>query len=323
MSKEWALGIDIGGTKIIVAQVDKMGNILRQKQIPTQSKLGFAAVIQDIVNAVKEVEAEVKSKPTCAGVGMAGQILPNTGVVKFAPNLSWHNVPLQESLHQFLGIPVFVTNDVRAGTWGEWKFGAGRHSDDLICLMIGTGIGGGVIINGKPLTGSNNSAGELGHVTIDWKGSLCTCGNIGCIETIAAGWGIAKRAQEAVAQNPGAGTALLRLTNGNASAISAREVTAAASNDDPLSKKIIEDAIDAITLACIGYVNIFNPRRLILGGGLGFALPNLVERVRKGVKKHGLSAATEKLEVLPAELKRDVVAIGAAGYALNYLDSKT
>ena len=225
---------------------------------------------------------------------MAGQVLPGDGIVKFAPNLAWHNVDLKAAIRNELNIPVVVLNDVRAGTWGEWKFGGGKGVEDIVCLMIGTGIGGGAVIGGKLMSGVNNSAGELGHFTVELKGPKCTCGNIGCLESLAAGWAIAKQ--------------------GNAK--SAKEVLRSAEQGDKPAKLIIENAIEAIVAGCVGYANVFNPSRLILGGGLGLALPNLLERVEQGVKERALTTASEKLQVVPATLMNRAPVIGAASYAL-------
>jgi glucokinase len=138
------------------------------------------------------------ASPPVGGSGSAGQIDPEHGMVRFAPNLGWHNVPFQSDLAGALGLPVVVTNDVRAATWGEWLHGAGKGCNDLVCLFIGTGIGGGVVSGGKMLSGCSNTAGEVGHMIINLHGPPCSCGSRGCFEALAGGWAIARQAREAV-----------------------------------------------------------------------------------------------------------------------------
>ena len=160
-TKTWAIGVDLGGTKVEVAQVDVAGQLLRQVRRPTPVKAGPFVIQSEIAAVVREMSETTGSAPVGVGVGVAGQIDAHSGVVRFAPNLGWHNVPLQEGLNQALGMPVVVTNDVRAATWGEWLHGAGQGCDDLICLFVGTGIGGGVVSGGRVLTGFRRS-GQAG-----------------------------------------------------------------------------------------------------------------------------------------------------------------
>ena len=318
---KWGIGIDIGGTKIIVAGISDEGKVLQHFKIPTRVKDGPAAIEKDIITEANKLRESAEENPSAIGVGMAGQILPNTGIVKFAPNLGWRNIDLQGNLTKALGARTAVMNDVRAATWAEWKYGAGKGAQNIVCLMIGTGIGGGIILDGKLMTGATNSAGELGHFPIDLNGPKCTCGNFGCLEALAAGWALAKQAKEAIAKQPEAGVAILKEADNKIDAISAKHVVEAARQGDPLAQQIVEKAIDAIIAGSIGYVNALNPNRLILAGGLGTAFPYLVERVTKGVKERALEAATANLQVVYAALTAEAVAIGAAGYALDTLQN--
>ena len=203
---QWALGVDLGGTKVEVAQVDVTGHLLQRLRRPTDVKDGAKAVEAEIVDAVHELAEGVGAPPAGVGVGVAGQVEAGSGRVGFAPNLGWHNLPFQADLRRALGLPVVVTNDVRAATWGEWLHGAGQGCDDLVCLFVGTGIGGGVVSGGQMLSGSSNTAGELGHIVVDLHGPTYHCGNQGCLEALAGGWAIARLAREAVARKPGVGT---------------------------------------------------------------------------------------------------------------------
>ena len=209
-------------------------------------------------------------------------------MVRFAPNLKWREVALGDRLHQALDLPVVVANDVRAATWGEWLHGAGQGAEDLICLFIGTGIGGGVVSGGRMLSGCSNTAGELGHITVDMNGPRCTCGNRGCLEALAGGWAIARRAREAIQADPAAGKALLQAAGLKEpvalEAIDTKVVAAAARAQDPMARLLVDEVARALIAGTVGLVNAFNPCRLILGGGVMQGLPELLDRIATGIR---------------------------------------
>ena len=266
-------------------------------------------------------EAGPPSPPAGLGVGVAGQVTAAAGVVRFAPNLNWREVPLQDRLNQALGLPVVVTNDVRAATWGEWLHGAGQGAEDLICLFIGTGIGGGVVSGGRMLEGCTNTAGELGHLTTDLNGPRCTCGHRGCLEALAGGWAIARRAREAIRDAPAAGQAFLQAAGLKEPVapedVNAGVVAAAARAQDPLARLLVDEVARALVAGTVGLVNAFNPCRLILGGGVMQGLPELLDRIDTGIRRFALTAATEGLQVLPAKLHNDAGVVGAATLAIR------
>jgi glucokinase len=313
----WAVGVDLGGTKVEVALVDAMGHLERRLRRPTDVKDGPEAVKAEIVDAVRELEEGAGSSPTGVGVGVAGQIEANSGVVRFAPNLDWHDVPLQADLGKALGLPVAVTNDVRAAAWGEWLYGAGRGCDDLVCLFVGTGIGGGVVSGGRMLSGCSNTAGELGHMVVDLSGPTCHCGNRGCLEALAGGWAIAQRAREIVVAEREKGARLLKMAGGQPEALTAEIVAEAARQGDPSAQAIMNQAAEALVAGAIGLVNAFNPCCLILGGGVMEGLPEWIIRIEKGVRQRALAAAQVSLQVLPAQLQSDAGVVGAAALAIR------
>ena len=253
-----------------------------------------------------------------AGVGMAGQIADRSGLVHFAPNLGWKDFPLGTKLGNALDVPVSVINDVRAAAWGEWLHGAGVGCPDLLCLFFGTGIGAGVVSGGRMLTGSNNAAGEVGHMTIALHGALCGCGNRGCFETLAGGWGIARRAREVIAYDAVRGQRLLELAGGNSDAITAREVFIAYREKVPVAVKVIEEFKEALIMGISSLVNIFNPSKVILGGGIIQGNLDLVEVVRQGVPKQALKVSVAQLEIVPALLAGEAGIVGAASFAREY-----
>ncbi|MEI8365119.1 MAG: ROK family protein [Parachlamydiaceae bacterium] len=317
---DYSLGVDLGGTKIAIGLVDHSGKMIRLERIPT-SKKGPQVIVDDIISTVKKVD-NGDGKIVAAGVGMAGQISLESGIVHFAPNLGWGDFPLGDALTIGLKVPVRVLNDVRAITWGEWLYGAGQGYNDFLCVFIGTGIGGGIISGGKILTGSDNAAGEVGHITIDLKGSLCTCGNRGCFETLSAGWAIARRAQEMLVSDPAGGHGLLALVGGKADEITAKHVFEACRSKVPVALKVVDEAKEGLIAGIASLVNTFNPRRIILGGGVIQGNPELIGVVRQGIVQRALKVATESLEIVPAALKENAGVIGAAAFATYALFRK-
>ncbi len=318
----WAIGVDLGGTKVEVARVNGSGRLLERLQRPTLVRGGPEGVREEIVTAVKNLREKAVSPPVGVGVGLAGQIDPAQGVVRFAPNLGWRNVSFQTDLSNALGLPVVVTNDVRAATWGEWLHGAGRGCHDLVCLFVGTGIGAGVVSGGQMVSGCSNTAGEVGHMTIDLHGPSCSCGGRGCFEALAGGWAMARDAREAVSVDPSLGASLLKLAGDHPEAITAEMVSLAAKGGDPLARRLIDNVAQALIAGCVSVVNAYNPCRLVLGGGVMEGLPELMERIDRGIRQRALSAATQSLHILPAQLKNDAGVIGAAVLAMQRFVSK-
>jgi glucokinase len=318
----WAIGVDLGGTKIEVAAVDDSGNILQRLKQPTRAETGAESIMAAIAGMVRQLQHRGPQRPPAGvGVGVAGQVTAATGMVRFAPNLNWREVPLQDRLQADLGLPVVVTNDVRAATWGEWRHGAGQGAQDLICLFIGTGIGGGVVSGGRMLEGCTNTAGELGHITTDLNGPECTCGHRGCLEALAGGWAIARRAREAIRDDPALGKAFLHAAGLREPVapenVDARMVAAAARAQDPLARLVVDEVARALIAGTVSLVNAFNPCRLILGGGVMTGLPELTGRIEAGIRQSALKTASEGLEVLPARLKGDAGVVGAATLAIR------
>jgi glucokinase len=312
---DWAIGVDLGGTKIEVAAVGRDGRVLERLIFPTKVHGDPDATEEAIVEAVGQLKVE--GTPVGLGVGIAGQISPEDGSVIFAPNLEWSNVPICKQLGNKLGMPVVVTNDVRAATWGEWRHGAGKGCDHLVCLFVGTGIGGGVVSEGKMLEGCGNSAGELGHMVVDLNGPACNCGGQGCLEAFAGGLAIAREARERLSEDASRGPIIIKLAQGDLGQITTRIIVDAYEEKDPLAIELIDRAAHALTAGCASIVNAFNPCRLILGGGVIEGLPTLIDRVQDGIDHYALGAATRPLTILHATLKNEAGTIGAATLAME------
>jgi len=309
------LGVDVGGTKVETALVDRNGQILAAHKCPTHLEKGPEGTIADILTCIDGCFSKARREAQALGIGIAGQV-DLKGVVRYAPNLKWRNVPLGEKLQKKLGIPVVVTNDVRAATWGEWRYGSGKGVDDLVVLFVGTGIGGGVISGGNMIVGCNNTGGELGHITVVLGGRKCHCPNIGCLEAYAGGWAIAERAQEAVRADPRAGQLLTSLA-GSIEKITAATVSQAYHKGDQLARRLVEETGVYLAAGVVGIVNAFNPCLLVLGGGVIEGLPELIHMVENTARNRALEASVENLKVVKAALGGNAGVIGAAALAQN------
>jgi len=282
---KWAIGIDLGGTKIEAALIDTHGKIHDRYRIATKSASGYKAILKHLITTVTIISTKNKLKDYVVGIGVAGQITKETGVIKYSPNLNWHNVTLKQDLSKVIKHPVYICNDVRAATLGEWNFGSGKGCDDLVCVFVGTGIGGGIVSGGQLLEGSNNTAGEIGHMTIDVHGPKCHCNNTGCFEALAGGWAIARDAQSIVLKNKSEGKTLLHIANGKTNNITAKTVYQGFKQHDPLSKELVDTLKKNLVAGGVSIVNSFGPRILILGGGIIEGFPMLIPAIKKGIKK--------------------------------------
>lgn len=308
----WAIGVDIGGTKTSIGCVDADGFVMNRTSMPTDVAAGPEGIIQQIIASIKDIAYQRSRPPVGIGVGMAGQIDSANGTVFFAPNLHWINVPLQTQLNKALGLPVKVINDVRAATIAEWYYGTGRVSEDFVCLFIGTGIGSGIVSGGRLLEGHNNSAGEFGHMTINYNGPKCSCGSTGCLQTYAGGLGIAQRAQQKIFADPSLGKDF-----SDPAQLTAKDIVAAYRKGNVLAEQVIHEARRALVFGAKNIVNALNPQLLILGGGVFRGLPEIRDWIEVGVREQALKSATEQLQVLPSKLMEDAGIVGAATLILN------
>lgn len=313
--KPITLGVDLGGTKVMVAVVDDTGGIILSSRYSTNPQKGPDGVIADIITYVKDCIGRTSSEDILAlGIGVAGQVESSTGNVRFAPNLGWQNIPLKNRLEKGIGLPVIVTNDTRAATYGEWLYGAGQGVDDIIGIFVGTGIGGGIISGGRMLEGCSNTAGELGHITIRTDGRRCSCGSKGCLEAYAGGWAIAERAKEAVRHNAAVGLHLLKLAGG-VDNITAAVLNKAYQDKDPLACQLVEETGMYLSAGIASIVNALNPCLIILGGGVVENFTIFIPMAEQGVKKLALKASSTHLKIVKAGLGEKAAVVGAAAMA--------
>jgi glucokinase len=314
-SKSVAIGVDLGGTKMRAALVSERGRILRRLKRPTRVEEGASSVMQRMLDLIRDIISdspfqfrEVKG----VGIGSAGQIDPQGGTVLSATaNLpGWGGMPLAERVQEAFGLPVCVDNDANAATWGEKQFGAGQGIAHLICITVGTGIGGGLIVDGQLYHGATGVAGEIGHLTVNLDGPPCNCGSFGCLEVYAAGPAIVARAQKAV--RAGAQTALIQMTENRPEDITVPLIAQAAARGDPLASQIMEETGHYIGAGLASLINVLNPERVVIGGGVAQAGESLLKPIEKTVRARAMPTAAEALQVVPAQLGEDAGVIGAA-----------
>ena len=316
--KPITLGVDLGGTKVNVGLVDSNGKLLFVHKSLIGASKEPENVFNEIVTDVNVCLTETGLDANAIGIGVAAQV-NNEGVVIGSPNLGWRNFPLKKKLEKKLGMPVLVTNDVRAATWGEWRYGVGKGVNNLVVLFVGTGVGGGVISEGNILTGCTNSGGELGHMTIVSGGRKCKCPNKGCLEAYVGGWAIAERAQEAIENLPVEGKPMLIMA-GNLRLVTSVTVNKAYRQGDLLARILLDETGRYLASGIVSIVNAFNPCFLVLGGGVIEAIPELVTIVNNMVPQMALEAAVKNLKIVRAALGGDAAVIGAASLAQSLVE---
>lgn len=309
--------MDLGGTKIETALVSAEGRVLVKHRRATQPDQGPSRIVADIASCARDCLGEAGREAVALGVGVAGQVRPGTGIVQFAPNLRWHEIDLGTPLEKELGVPVIVANDVRAATMGEWQHGAARSAEHVVCLFLGTGVGGGVVSGGVLLEGASGTAGEIGHTTLVAGGRPCRCRNRGCLEAYVGGWAVAERAAEGARGDPLAAARVLALASPRG--IHSDAVTRAAREGDPFAQRLLDETAAFLGAGLVGVVNAWNPHLLVLGGGMLEGAPGLLAGAESIVRAHALEAALGPLRMVPSELGRDAGVIGAAALARRTL----
>ena len=316
------IGVDMGGTKILAAVVDAEGNILGTAKVPTQAKDGTSIVIDRIADCIQKTidESDVDTASIGAiGIGAPGPLDPETGVVIFAPNLGWKDVPLKTELETRVDIPTFVDNDVNVGTLGEHTFGAGRSVQNLVGIFVGTGIGGGIIMHGELFHGASKTAGEIGHIIVKADGPKCGCGTRGCLEALASRTAITKQCRKAILKK-GQKSILTKLTNGDLEQIRSGTLAKAVRNKDKLTLKIFKEVTKYLGIGIGSIVNFLNPEMIVLGGGVVEALDDkFIKNIRKAAKKYALPDTLKGVQIVKAELGDNAGVLGAAALARQRL----
>jgi glucokinase len=305
-----SLGIDLGGTFARAAVVDEQGKILAADKVALEERTPGAVVESIAQAALNALKAAGTGDVRSCGVGAAGQILGDSGVLAVAPNLGWRDVPLGALLAHRLGHDVRLVNDLRAAAWGEFRAGAGRGSQDMYTVFVGSGVGSAVIANGRIVQGGGGVAGELGHTKVAPDGRVCGCGERGCLEAYAGGHNIIAQTRELLAS--GRSPWLHELSAGNPDMVTPVTLEQAAEKGDAAASELYEKIGLFLALAVANQVTVLNPARLILGGGVLMHCPGLRRRVVEGVQRFSSRTSREGLLITEAELGDDSGIIGAA-----------
>lgn len=314
MFENYKIGVDVGGTNVKIALVNKKGEITFSKTVPTRAEMGYEYTIGNIKQSIKDLLEEAKiDKNALEGIGFGfpGQIDCDNGIVRLAPNIpGWVNVPIAEIMQKEFDVPVKVDNDVRCAALAELNFGAGVGCHNLICITVGTGIGSGLIVNGKLVRGASNAAGEIGHVKLEMKdGLICGCGDTGCMEAYASGPAIVAMAKEYIA---GGKSTKFREIAGDTDNITPATVAEAAKQGDVVAKRIFTIMGEYIGIGLSSVVNLLNPEKIVIGGGVADAGDLLLEPIKKTLKDRAMPIQGAAVEIVPAQLGNTAGIIGAS-----------
>jgi glucokinase len=309
MTETIAVGVDIGGTKIALAAATYDGRVLAQDVVPTHPAEGVDSVIERLARGIGNVVAEVGYKVKVAGVGVAcpGPVDAARGIAMHAVNLAWHNVPLRDKLRAKLALnaPIVLANDINSAALGEMIFGAARGVRDFAFIVIGTGLGGAAVIDGRIVNGVSGSAMEIGHVSLDRAGRLCNCGTHGCAEMYVSGKGLMAAAMEYMPHYPDS-----PLSSDNGS-LTTGAILAAARAGDSLAARIMSEAAEALGIVMAWSATVVNPALIVIGGGLAQAAGDLLwDAALASFHERVLPSIREPLTVVRSQL--ETPALGAA-----------
>lgn len=308
------IGVDLGGTNIKVGAVDKNGKIIVQNTRPTLVKRGVEPILRDIVEQIEEIleksNKELKDVKSI-GVGVPGLVEKKTGHVIYITNMFWQDIPLGEMLREYFKIPVFVDNDATVAGLAEKIAGSTKGIENSIFITLGTGVGGGLILNGKVYSGSHGWGSEIGHTIVGENFYDCNCGQNGCLETFASATAIIKytikRIEEGVKD-----TLILEMVHGDLEKIDGKTIIEATKKGDPLGKEVFDRFIKYLAIGIINLYNTLDPERIAIGGGLSKAGEFMLTALREEVEKRFFSKKVSYGEILLAELGNDAGIIGAA-----------
>ena len=319
----FVLGVDLGGTKISVGAMTADGSQqLAERTEATLAAEGADAVVARIVAMIESTIGSVMQETGASrkdilgvGIGAPGPLDRERGLVITTPNLGWHNFPLRDRVTDATGLNATLDNDANCATLGEWWIGAARGARNVVGMTIGTGIGGGLILDGKLYHGSSDVAGEIGHTSIDSTGRRCKCGNYGCLEAYASGPATADRAREALAG--GEDSLLVSMVDGNLDKLTAVDVYDAAKRGDDVAQEIVRETARFIGTGLANLLNIFNPDVVVLAGGVAQAGDELFAPVRAEVRRRAFKPAVDACRIVPGTLHGAAGVVGAVATFLE------
>ena len=312
MEEKWLIGVDLGGTTVKLAFVNQYGEIIYKWEIPTDKSNQGHNIPTDIANSIEEQLqkcGEIKAKIMGIGIGAPGPVKETNGSVDVAVNLGWNKFPLKDLLEVETGLPVFVDNDANIAAIGEMWKGAGEGAKDLLCVTLGTGVGGGIIAHGDIVRGVNGAAGEIGHITsVPEGGAPCNCGKTGCLETVASATGIVRLAKEKIAEN--GNTTMQRFYEDGT--LTSKEVFDCAREGDEVAKAVIEEVAFHLGLALANTANGLNPEKIVLGGRGIIKKKILLQAIKDRFNQFAFPRVAKGAEITIATLGNDAGVIGGA-----------
>ena len=315
--QRYIIGVDLGGTNIVAGAMPEDGSReIAMRSEPTRAQQGAEAVVDRIARMIDTVIAETIAETNAkredfagVGIGSPGPLDRERGIVIVTPNLGWRNFPLRDEVSKRVGLPASLDNDANCATLGEWWCGAAKGGRHVIGITIGTGIGGGLILDGRRFHGASDVAGEIGHTAIDSTGRRCNCGNYGCLEAYASGPAIAERAREALAG--GEPSILLKMVDDDLGQITAQLVYDAAKKDDDVARQVVRETANFLGAGVANLLNIFNPDVVVIAGGVTQAGAPLFEPLRAEVRRRAFRPAVEACKILPGTLRGSAGVVGA------------
>ncbi|GIM29233.1 glucokinase [Clostridium polyendosporum] len=312
MKDRYVIGIDLGGTKISGAVANFEGDIIFKYTLPTKAEEGEKAVLDRIIAVVKKVIEESKLDKDAIvsiGIGSPGPLDAKEGKIITTPNLPFKNFNIVKPLVDEFHIPVYLDNDANVAAIGEYVFGAGKETNNMVFITVSTGIGGGAILNGKIYRGNTCNALEIGHMTLEKNGPRCNCGNYGCAEALASGTAIGKFAREVVEK--GQKTSLSNYKN-----ITSYEVFKEAENGDFEAQNILNTALHYLGISVSNVITSFDPEMVVIGGGVSKGGKIVFDKVNEVVKERCFKSMAKNTKIVPAALGTDAGVIGAVALAL-------
>jgi glucokinase len=315
-SSNYAIGVDLGGTNIRFAAVENDGKISNEVSIPTRPERGRIKIISDIINLCKKIMDRKSGKITAIGFGIPGALRLKEGIVTNSPNLpDWKNFPIKEYLEKDLSLPIIIENDANSAAIGEKWQGAGQGFSNLCCLTLGTGIGGGFILDNKIWHGSQGLAGEVGHMTIKYDGIPCTCGNKGCFEAYASGSAVKRIAIEKLKN--GKQSMLSKLFLENKDSINPEVIFFTAQNGDKIAIEIFQEIGKYLGIGIVNIANLLNLDLIIIGGKVSKAWEFFYPALNEELNSWPYSQAVRQVKIVPAQCGDNAGILGAAYLAMN------
>lgn len=308
----YRLGIDLGGTNVVAGVVDDDYQVLGKGKLKTNAPRPAEEIADDMVktlNMALDAAGLKISDISSMGIGIPGSVNPAEGIIRYTNNLQFKDVPICRIMKEKTGVDFYIENDANAAAYGEFLAGAGKNANDFIALTLGTGVGGGIIIDGKLFTGSNYKGGELGHMVINIDGEQCSCGRKGCFESYASATALIRQTKRAMKDDRN--SVMWKLCGGNIDAVNGLTAFDGWRKGDPSATKVVKTYIGYISVGIANLVNIFQPELVCIGGGISGEKENLTNPINEIVKREIYGGETRNL-VVTAQLGNDAGIIGAA-----------